>query len=61
MTHLYLFVRLQKKEEIYDIITPIEVQMTVALDKPSSTKFCAWCPVANPVTIFKEVSVSFLI
>ena len=30
--------------------------MTAALDKPSTLQFCAWCPVANPVTVFKEVS-----
>lgn len=49
------FVQVKKKEDLYDITTPIEMTMTATLQKPEIKTFCKWCPVANPVTIFNEV------
>lgn len=45
------------KEEISDIITPIEVRLEASLENQNhdGKKFCAHCPIASPVSIFREV------
>ncbi len=54
------FLQVMKKEDLYDITTPIEMPiemtMTATLLRPLTKQFCRWCPVANPVTITGEVS-----
>lgn len=49
------FFELKDKEDIFDIITPIEVQLSVELETPKTNKFCSNCPIGNHLTIFQEV------
>ncbi|KAJ6216882.1 hypothetical protein RDWZM_008039 [Blomia tropicalis] len=46
---------LKKKEDLYDIITPIEIQMSVSLVRPTFKQFCPWCPIAQPFSTFNEI------
>lgn len=52
-------VEVKDKEEISDIITPIEVRLEVSLENQNhdGMKFCANCPIATSASIFREVNV----
>src|SRR6218665_2394604 len=50
------YIEMKPKDEIYDIITPVEVEISVAVAEPELKSFCSHCPVAQPVTSYKEIN-----
>ncbi|KAH9501720.1 Itga9p [Dermatophagoides farinae] len=49
-------IELKNKEDIFDIITPIEVQLSIELQQSKQMEeFCPHCPVANSFHIYQDI------